>query len=286
MIKECVISHSISILAIMNKIILYISIISITAAFVVFMVVRQTNNVEKSKIWRTESAVNLDATSQPRPRITYTVPLTECVCLNVQHEISSDSHDMLLAAIYTNSTVSRRGELASEKNQMMDELLNLPQMPSDYGVTMIGLFRDRSQDVLTRDFAVQHIGLYAQALLRQGTYDSGSKDAAACRAALFDAAKETKTIVAAAAFRALADMAEFDSNVDARRLDVALASCICDTSVALAVRVMAAQLCGERGVGSACSALKMASANPDTPEVLRRAAEWALASLDTKNPPR
>lgn len=63
-------------------------------------------------------------------------------------------------------------ELASEKNQVMDELLNQPQIPSDYADVMIGLYRDKSQDVLTRDFAVQHIGLYAQALERRGEYDA------------------------------------------------------------------------------------------------------------------
>ena len=36
------------------------------------------------------------------------------------------------------------------------------------------LYRDRKQDVLTRDFAVQHIGLYAQALNRRGEYDAAS----------------------------------------------------------------------------------------------------------------
>ncbi|MBQ6009956.1 MAG: hypothetical protein IJL17_15585 [Kiritimatiellae bacterium] len=32
---------------------------------------------------------------------------------------------------------------------------------ADYGEQMVVLFRDKEQDVLTRDFAVQHIGLYA-----------------------------------------------------------------------------------------------------------------------------
>ena len=59
-------------------------------------------------------------------------------------------------------------ELASEKNQVMDDLLNQQQIPSDYGDVMVELCRDKSQDVLTRDFAVQHIGLYAQALERRG----------------------------------------------------------------------------------------------------------------------
>ena len=36
----------------------------------------------------------------------------------------------------------------------MDELLNQDQIPADYGVKMVELFRDKRQDVLTRDFAV------------------------------------------------------------------------------------------------------------------------------------
>ena len=54
--------------------------------------------------------------------------------------------------------------LAAEKSLLMDDLLNEEPIPSDYGQVMVGLFRDRGQDVYTRDFAVQHIGLYAEAL--------------------------------------------------------------------------------------------------------------------------
>ena len=59
-----------------------------------------------------------------------------------------------------------------------------PDIPSDYGETMVSLYRDRGQDVLTRDFAVQHIGLYAQALQRRGVYDPASADSRSLRAAL------------------------------------------------------------------------------------------------------
>ena len=44
--------------------------------------------------------------------------------------------------------------LASDKNQVMDELLNQDQIPADYGTQMVAVFRDKGQDVLTRDFAV------------------------------------------------------------------------------------------------------------------------------------
>ena len=54
--------------------------------------------------------------------------------------------------------------LAAEKSLLMDDLLNEEPIPSDYGQVMVGLFRDRGQDVYTRDFAVQHVGLYAEVL--------------------------------------------------------------------------------------------------------------------------
>ena len=44
--------------------------------------------------------------------------------------------------------------LASDKNQVMDELLNQATIPADYAKEMLALFRDRSQDVHTRNFAV------------------------------------------------------------------------------------------------------------------------------------
>ena len=173
-------------------------------------------------------------------------------------------------------------ELASEKNQVMDELLNQPQVPSDYGDVMIGLYRDKSQDVLTRDFAVQHIGLYAQTLARRGEYDADNAESRKLRSALFDAAGETRTIIAAAAFRALADMSVFDSRIDAGRLDSLLAACTADASSDPASRAMAVQLCGERRVRSSRPALEAISGIPSIPAVLRLSARRALALIDGK----
>ena len=175
--------------------------------------------------------------------------------------------------------MEKLAQAASDKNQVMDELLNQDQIPADYGTQMVALFRDKGQDVLTRDFAVQHIGLYAQALNRRGVYDPESADSRSLRAALFDAAAETRTIVAAAAFRALADMAAFDPHIDSRRLDVRLATCAGDASAAPAARVMAVHLCGERCVKSAIPALEKICAAPGTPEILRRSAGCALSRI-------
>lgn len=177
-------------------------------------------------------------------------------------------------------------ELASEKNQVMDELLNQPQISSDYADVMVGLYRDKSQDVLTRDFAVQHIGLYAQALARRGGYDADAAESRKLRAALFDAAGETRTIIAAAAFRALADMSEFDSRIDARRLNSLLSRCAADSSSAPAARAMAVQLCGERRVSSARSALDAICADNSAPEVLRRSAWYSMSCIEGREASR
>lgn len=147
---------------------------------------------------------------------------------------------------------------------------------------MVALFRDKGQDVLTRDFAVQHIGLYAQALNRRGVYDSESTESRSLRAALFDAASETRTIIAAAAFRALADMAAFDPfdpHIDFSRFGARLAACAGDISASPAVRVMAVHLCGERRVKSAIPALEKICAASGTPEILRRSASYALSRI-------
>ena len=201
---------------------------------------------------------------------------------HVASQIESEEKMSLRMSAEEASSGTSMAELASEKNQVMDELLNQPQIPSDYADLMIGLYRDKSQDILTRDFAVQHIGLYAQALSRRGKYVPESEDARNCRAALFDAASETHTIVAAAAFRALADMSEFDSRVDTRRLDSLLASCAADASATPATRAMAVQLCGERRVKSSRPALEKAASDPAAGEVVRRSAKYALSLIDAR----
>ena len=172
--------------------------------------------------------------------------------------------------------------LASEKNQVMDELLARPDIPSDYGAEMVALYRDRTQDVYTRDFAVQHIGLYAETLNRRGTYDPASREAGELRRALWDASDETGTIVATAAFRALADLSGFDPKVDASRLDSRLVSCVGDASASSAARVMAVQLCGERGIAVSRPLLTRLLSDAATPVPLRKAAEWSLRALDGK----
>ena len=66
-------------------------------------------------------------------------------------------------------------------NDVMDEKLNRSEIPADYAETMCALFRDKSQGDVIRDFADQHIGLYAETLNMRGKYDVGSRGSASRR---------------------------------------------------------------------------------------------------------
>ena len=223
-------------------------------------------------------AINRKTPNAPYRRM-LEVPTVE---RHVASQIESEERISLRVSAEEVGPGTSPAEFASEKNQVMDDLLNQQQIPSDYGDVMVELYRDKSQDVLTRDFAVQHIGLYAQALERRGEYDADASGSRKLRAALFDAAGETRSIVAAAAFRALADMSEFDSCVDSRRLDTLLSRCAADSSSAPAARAMAVQLCGERRVTAASPALQSILDDGSAPEVLRRSARCALDSINGK----
>ena len=220
-------------------------------------------------------AINRKTPNAPYRRM-LEVPTVE---RHVASQIESEERISLRVSAEEVGPGTSPAELASEKNQVMDDLLNQQQIPSDYGDVMVELYRDKSHDILTRDFAVQHIGLYAQALNRRGQYDPKSAEAESCRSALFDAADETGTIVAAAAFRALSDVSEFDSSINARHLNNALVRCAADESASSAARIMAVQLCGERQVKESKESLRSIVSSSSTSKPLRLAAKHSIERL-------
>ena len=170
--------------------------------------------------------------------------------------------------------------LASDKNQEMDRLLNQRAIPADYAATMRTLHDSADQDDLTRNFAVQHLGLHVQEQVRRGTYDPHAPEAARVRATLDAAARATASPVAGPAFLALAELAAVDPRVDAADLDARLAACAGDASANAPTRVIAVQLCGTRRVPAARAALRSILADPSSGTVLRLSAQRALALLE------
>lgn len=185
-------------------------------------------------------------------------------------------------AILSASNRLAAAEEASDLSQAMDELLGDGDLPVDYLDRMSELARDSSQDERARDFAVQHLGLYAQSLARRGTYDPTGREAATLRNVLSEAARETRSIVAAAAFRALADLAAIDAHVDVCDLRCRLMACAGDGGASAAARIMAVQICGERGIRAAIPTLRGIIGDASAGMPLRMSAEVALHRLETQ----
>lgn len=171
---------------------------------------------------------------------------------------------------------------ASDRDRAMTRLMDTGGLSGEYGELMRRLHADGGRDEKTRNFAIQHLGHYARERRRRGAYDPRSREAEGIRSTLGAAVRETATTVAAPALRALADLAAFDPEVDVEALDRRLAACLADPSAALPVRVMAAQLCGERRLTAARPALARLCGDAATPTPLALAARHALREIDGK----
>ena len=184
----------------------------------------------------------------------------------------------------TNSDVASAPSRASEKNQAMDRLMAGRDMsPDDFSALMRRLHADGKQDELTRNFAVQHLGLYVQRRIRLGEYDPKSREALEIRSTLEAAADETRSTVAGPAFKAFAELAEVDPAVVDGDLDARLVACAGDASANVPTRVIAVQLCGARRLAAARPALEAILADPKSGTVLKLAAHRALSAIDPQN---
>ena len=172
---------------------------------------------------------------------------------------------------------------ASEKNQAMDRLMAGRDMaPDDFSALMRRLHADGKQDELTRNFAVQHLGLYVQRRIRLGEYDPKSREALEIRSTLEAAAGETHSTVAGPAFKALAELAAVDPAVVEGGLDARLVACAGDASANVPTRVIAVQLCGARRLAAARPALEAILSDPKSGTVLKLAARRALREFKSQ----
>ena len=171
-------------------------------------------------------------------------------------------------------------ELASRKNQLMDDLLARDEIPAGYAEAMEALYRDRSNDDILRGFAVQHLLLHAETLFRRGSYDPASPESGRVRSTLFEAARESGTSIGGTALLALERLSHMNPDVDRNdlaRLSVRYAS---DSSCHLQTRIAAVQVCGLLRLSEARPILEKLSADPASNTALRLAARHSLSLLD------
>ena len=169
--------------------------------------------------------------------------------------------------------------VASLKNQVMDRLLEQKTIPADYGAEMIGLYRNRANDTLLRNFAVQHLELYAGARQVRGGYDAASDEALNIRSALDAASRETDSSIGGTALLGLERLSRLDAQVDRAAIATRAAACAANASADLQSRIAAVQVCGEMRIQASGATLRALADDPAANTVLRLAAKHALSQL-------
>ena len=167
-------------------------------------------------------------------------------------------------------------KVASLKNQVMDKLLEQRTLPADYAAEMSALYRDRSNDELLRNFAVQHLDLYAGALDVRGGYDAASPVAAQMRATLATASHETSSSIGGTALLCLERLSQLDPNIDRAAVASQAAQYAANASTHIQSRIAAVQLCGKMRVLSSAATLRAIVNDSASNTALRLAAQNAL----------
>jgi len=160
------------------------------------------------------------------------------------------------------------------RNVMLDRLTQQPDLPAGLTLVLMSIYQDPQQDVVIRDYAIQHIN---------PAYDRASKDdKAALNQALWQAAGETDSSIAGTALLALSDLARNNPELDRDRIAQTALKLANDDNCGELARITAVQLCGQFGVQQA-SVLIQQLARQAGSIPLRISAIAALGNLGDRN---
>ena len=159
------------------------------------------------------------------------------------------------------------------RNEMLDKLAGQPALPAGLPKVLIAIYEDADQDVVMRDYAIQHMNpAYAQ---------GGPEGKAALQQALWQATSETDSSIAGTALLALDDLAESNAEFDRDKIARTALKLANDDQCGELARITAVQICGRMGVTQAASVtLQLAQQAGSIP--LRIAAIAALGDVETR----
>lgn len=129
------------------------------------------------------------------------------------------------------------------RNEMMDKLVQQATMPPGLSDMLVAVYHDPAQDVVMRDYSVQHMA---------PAYEKVSdQEKSNLRDALWQAAGETDTSIAGTAILAMLDIAQTEPTMDRGRLADTAFKLAADDRCGELARITAVQVCGRMGVEQA-----------------------------------
>ncbi|MGZ5516421.1 MAG: hypothetical protein ACXWJX_01870 [Limisphaerales bacterium] len=139
------------------------------------------------------------------------------------------------------------GGLRYLKNEILNVLRNQHDLPVDLADTLVVTATDKDQDLVSRDYAVQHL-----AALCRRISDEGAQVPAHAVSLLFRLTTE-KSTVAGTALVALHRLSDRPIGIDREAINSIALNMACDSQCSPAVRMSALQVCSQRHISAVLS---------------------------------
>ena len=145
------------------------------------------------------------------------------------------------------------------KNMLMDGLCALNPLPTGLGDVLTGIYQDKSQNVVLRDYAVQHMVAFCEQM--EKTPDNGTKqnDLSKVQGVLWKALNETDSSIAGSALLGLELLSKEQSGFDRNRIAKAALQLAGDKDTGELARITAFQVCAQTGLKDALPLLEQAA---------------------------
>jgi hypothetical protein len=161
-----------------------------------------------------------------------------------------------------------RMRMHSLKNEVMDKLRGATDMRATFSDLLIRIFHDGGQDIVIRDYAVQHLASWYPA----------APDPQQVENTLWEAVQETGSSIAGTALLGLYHLSESDSRFDRLRIGKAALQMALSEDCGDLSRITAVQVCGRMGITDVRpTAMALARAGRELP--LRLASVATLGDL-------
>jgi hypothetical protein len=162
------------------------------------------------------------------------------------------------------------------KNLLMDGLCALNPPPTGLGDVLAGVYQDKSQSVVLRDYAMQHMVAFYEQM--EKTPDNGRNNLSQIRDTLWEALNETDSSIAGTALLGLEQLSEQRAEFDQNRIAEKALQLAGDNNAGELTHITAFQVCARLHVPDALPLLEQAASQGESVP-LRISAIGALGTM-------
>jgi hypothetical protein len=142
------------------------------------------------------------------------------------------------------------------KNELLDALCAQMPLPVDLADLLARMYRDREQNEVIRDYALQHLFTYYEKVENGVSAEAATTIRAQVQEVFWEALSEVQTSIAGTALLGLSRLAETHRDLNTDRVAAAASQLATDVGAGELTRISAVQVCGRLKVLEVLPALK------------------------------